>query len=102
MFKTKKEFKKEFENACLVVVGKDFEDCSTEEKYFALAKLISSQAGELHEQKIAHKKIYYFSMEFLIGKLLENYLMNLGLTKTVSEGLKDMGESLEDYFDIEI
>ena len=101
MFKTKKEFKKEFENACLVVVGKDFEDCSTEEKYFALAKLISSQAGELHEQKIAHKKIYYFSMEFLIGKLLENYLMNLGLTKTVSEGLKDMGESLEDYFDIE-
>ncbi|QRG87200.1 glycogen/starch/alpha-glucan phosphorylase [Bulleidia sp. zg-1006] len=101
MFRTKKEFKKEFENACLVIIGKDFEDCSTEERYFALAKLVSSQVSEMHTQKISHKKIYYFSMEFLIGKLLENYLMNLGLTKVVSEGLADMGESLEEYFEIE-
>ncbi|NLL19481.1 MAG: glycogen/starch/alpha-glucan phosphorylase [Clostridia bacterium] len=47
------------------------------------------------------KQVYYFSMEFLIGKLLSYYLLNLDIKKTVEEGLKDLGIDLEDLVNVE-
>ncbi len=44
----------------------------------------------------ANKQVYYFSLEFLLGPLLENYLLNLGITDVVAEGLKEMGTSLQE------
>ncbi|MDO5331489.1 MAG: glycogen/starch/alpha-glucan phosphorylase, partial [Bacillota bacterium] len=47
------------------------------------------------------KKVYYFSMEFLIGKLLDNYLINLGIRDDVEEALKELGIDLEKLEEIE-
>lgn len=47
------------------------------------------------------KQVYYFSMEFLIGKLLSYYLLNLDIKDTVEAGLKDLGSSLEELLEVE-
>ena len=40
------------------------------------------------------KRVYYFSIEFLIGRLLDNYLLNFGVRDMVAEALDDMGFDL--------
>ena len=107
MFKDKLEFIEELQETAQTVLGKAFEECSAADKYYALAKLIASEAVEIKNdcaKKTAaeeKKQVYYFSMEFLIGRLLENYLMNLGVTEVVREGLADLGEDLESFYELE-
>ncbi len=78
-----------------------FEECTPMERYEVLAKMICSKAARLHtDTKQRHndakkKRIYYFSMEFLIGRLLHNYLINFGIEDMVREGLADLGEDLD-------
>ena len=47
------------------------------------------------------KRVYYLSMEFLMGRSLKNNLYNLGLTDTLKEVLKDYGITLEDLYEKE-
>ena len=107
MFKNKYEFIEALTETARSVCGKEYEECSPEDKYYALARVIAAEANDIHaaclkkEKAKEKKKVYYFSMEFLIGKLLENYLMNLGLTDMVRDALKMMGEDLEDFYALE-
>ncbi len=107
MFKNKYEFIEGLTETARSVFGREYEECSPEDKYYALARLIAAEAGDIHaatvkrERAKEKKKIYYFSMEFLIGKLLENYLMNLGLTDMARDALKTMGEDLDDFYALE-
>ena len=107
MFKDKFDFIEELKEAAQTVLGKDFEACSPQDKYYALAKLIASEASEIKSSCVKQtareekKQVYYFSMEFLIGRLLENYLMNLGITDLVRDGLAEMGEDLDSYYELE-
>jgi starch phosphorylase len=58
-------------------------------------KIISCRA--LTKEECAHKKrVYYFSMEFLLGRLLHYYLVNMGIEDLVREGLADVGLQLDD------
>ncbi|HWQ70988.1 MAG TPA: glycogen/starch/alpha-glucan phosphorylase [Desulfitobacteriaceae bacterium] len=58
-------------------------------------KIISSRA--LTKEESANKKrVYYFSMEFLLGRLLHYYLVNMGIEDLVREGLNDIGLRLDD------
>ncbi|MBR3748893.1 MAG: glycogen/starch/alpha-glucan phosphorylase [Firmicutes bacterium] len=106
MFKNKYDFIEELTETARSVIGREFEECSPEEKYYALARLVAAEANDIRvssakKEKKGKKKVYYFSMEFLIGKLLENYLMNLDLTDMARDALSVMGENLEDYYALE-
>ena len=58
--------------------NKGIADCSNEELYFALLEMTKAMA-EKKENHNGKKKLYYMSAEFLIGKLLSNNLINLGV-----------------------
>lgn len=81
--------------------NKDISDCSNEEIYFALLELVQ----ELSEKKViknqGKKKLYYISAEFLIGKLLSNNLINLGIYDRVKEILLQYGKNISEIEEIE-
>ena len=101
MFINKEEFKREYKDKFFEELGKSFEESTRRERYMALAKLIAEKTRSLKTATVQRsnrnneKQVYYFSMEFLIGRLLDNYLINLGIRDLVEEGLKDMGEDLD-------
>ena len=72
-----------------------------EEVYYALLELVKDKA----EKKVSNKgkkKLYYISAEFLIGKLLSNNLINLGIYDEVKETLERNGKSLAEIEEIEL
>ena len=101
MFKNTEEFIKEYRSEFLRSVGESFETSDPWQKYMALSRLICTKAMHLsvltQQRQLASgsNRVYYFSMEFLIGRLLKNYLINLGIEDMVREGLEQMGEDLD-------
>ena len=79
---------------------KDCAACTDQEVYEALLTYTKKQlaAKGYHDGK---KKIYYISAEFLIGKLLSNNLINLGIYDEVAEFLKENGKSLAEIESVE-
>ena len=75
--------------------GKSLAEASNEEVYMALLKLVQEQ-GEKRVLPVEGRKLYYISAEFLIGKLLSNNLINLGLYEEVRQVLAEAGKSLSD------
>ena len=73
---------------------------SNEEIYYNLLNL-TKKAIDRKGRIEGKKKVYYISAEFLIGKLLSNNLINLGLYDTVNEALKKHGKTLADIEEIE-
>ena len=72
-----------------------------EEVYYALLELVKDKA----EKKVSNKgkkKLYYISAEFLIGKLLSNNLINLGIYDEVKETLAKNGKSLAEIEEVEL
>ena len=65
-------------------LGKDIYDASDKEIYDALLTMTQEMAAA-KEHTSSKKKLYYISAEFLIGKLLSNNLINLGIYKEVQE-----------------
>ena len=74
---------------------KDITTASDAELYTALLKLVQEQSQK-QEKAVNGRKLYYISAEFLIGKLLSNNLINLGLYDEVREALASAGKSLAD------
>ena len=80
---------------------KEIANCSNEEIYFALLEVVQ----ELSEKKVNKnqdkKKLYYISAEFLIGKLLSNNLINLGIYDEVKEILAQNNKNISEIEEIE-
>ena len=97
IFESKDDFLAQYGEACMTELSKSLADCTDLERYTVLAKLIAnkSRAIEAVSHTVDEKKVYYFSLEFLIGPLLDNYLINLGIRDLVEDGLTDLGTDLE-------
>lgn len=81
-------------------LGKSIADSSKQEIYVALLN-ITKDMSEEKVQEDTGKKVYYISAEFLIGKLLSNNLINLGIYADVKKVLADNGISLAEIEEIE-
>ena len=97
MFTSKANFKKEFARRLLERYGVDVETSVPNEQFTILGEMVRDYANrdlfDTHDQSTAKgkKTLIYFSMEFLIGRLLNNNIQNLGIFKVIKEGLEDYG-----------
>ena len=102
IFNGKDDFVEQFKASCTTTIGKSVADCTDAERFQALATLVAAKSREVEVatdqgyRQNHKKKVYYFSLEFLIGPLLDNYLINYGIRDMVDEALADMGLSLGD------
>ncbi|MGN0286308.1 MAG: glycogen/starch/alpha-glucan phosphorylase [Atopobiaceae bacterium] len=98
IFKDKQDFIAQYRDECQNLTGKSFEELGDQERYNCLASLIADKArndsGATHHK--GEKRVYYFSLEFLLGPLLDNYLLNYGVRDLVASALKDMGSDLDE------
>lgn len=81
--------------------GRYMDECTNEEIYIGLLEYVKEKAKE-KESNQGRKKLYYISAEFLIGKLLSNNLINLGLYDEVKSDLEKCGKSLAEIEEIEL
>ena len=107
MFENKEAFKKEFQIRLIEKYGRDIKGCDITECYDILGSMVRDaatiNAKECKDEVIesGNKQLIYFSMEFLIGRLLSNNMINLGIYNVVKEGLADLGLDLEKLEDQE-
>ena len=80
--------------------NKELKEMTNREIYYKLLEYVKEEAEKKSENK-SKKKIYYISAEFLIGKLLSNNLINLGIYKEIREELKNAGKKLSDIEELE-
>ena len=104
---TKKEAKELISGKLSHYFGVSTQEATDEQYYKAVAlvvrELMHQGLREFRSEadNVNSKKIYYLSMEFLMGRSLKNNLFNLNLTKVVSDALKDFGVKLDKLYDCE-
>lgn len=97
MFKNKQEFKKEFSQRLVEAYGTTVDQTHPTEKYMVLGEMVRDYASvNWKDTKVAigkqqAKQVYYFSMEFLLGRSLTSNLQNLGIYDIVRKGLEELG-----------
>ncbi|PKK92983.1 MAG: glycogen phosphorylase, partial [Tenericutes bacterium HGW-Tenericutes-6] len=96
-FEHKETFKKVFLHELKTTFNKDLNDSTVYERYTVLAKLLNQDLEQASQNTVNYiekhhlKKTIYFSMEFLMGRLVTNNLQNSGHYDVVKEAFKDLG-----------
>lgn len=102
MFSNKEEFKTVFLKKLEMMYGKRFEESTVRDQYQTLGNMVREYISQnwIHTNERSrannHKKVYYLSIEFLLGRLLGSNLLNLGIRDVVEEGLRDLGIDLRE------
>ncbi|HEY5563669.1 MAG TPA: glycogen/starch/alpha-glucan phosphorylase [Clostridiaceae bacterium] len=100
--------KTDFVKKLMNMFAEDVNDASKLHLYFALGSLVRDYVSakwlctNRQYTKKSSKQVYYFSIEFLIGRLLASNLLNLGIRDVCTEVLKDFGISLDELEEIEV
>ncbi len=84
-----------------VILSKSLDEASKEEIYIALLNFTKKQLQQM-ERNSGDRKLYYISAEFLVGKLLSNNLINLGIFEEVRDVLKNHGHNLTEIEEMEM
>lgn len=84
-----------------VILGKSLDEASKEEIYIALLNFTKKQLQQM-KRNSGDRKLYYISAEFLVGKLLSNNLINLGIFEEVRDVLKNHGHNLTEIEEMEM
>ena len=92
--------KEKLESIILKRYNKKISECSNQEIYYAILELVKNETKEKPVIK-NKKKVYYVSAEFLIGKLLSNNLINLGIYEDIKNILNENGKSLCEIEEVE-
>ncbi len=107
MFKNKEEFKFEFSKRIIESYGRTVEESHMTEKFMVLGTMVRDYASvnwamtKMYTKTKQQKQVHYFSMEFLIGRLLVNNMMNLGIYEIAKEGLADFNINIHDLEELE-
>lgn len=102
-----KDYKKHLLNQLTYALSKDMYSATERDKYNATVLSIRAQIVNkwINTQqayyKVDAKRLYYLSLEFLMGRLLKNYLINLDHLKIYGEAIDVLGTNLEDVFTYE-
>ena len=94
------EFTKELTKIIQEEYGKKIEECSDAELYVSILKSTKQRLKNVNVIK-GNKKLYYISAEFLIGRLLSNNLLNLGLYDDLNSFLESKGKNLASIEEVE-
>lgn len=103
----KEKFIKDYKRKMISLYRESVEDVGDTLKYLALGSLLMDyMAGAWHDTDVKYetekrKQVFYFSMEFLIGRLMDAALINLGIKTVVEEGLRELGTELSRLEEIE-
>ncbi|KGN02167.1 maltodextrin phosphorylase [Clostridium novyi A str. 4570] len=105
---SKETIKKDFVKKLITMFSEDIEEASTHHKYLAFGSLIKDYCAENWMKtnkryiKEGEKQVYYFSMEFLIGRLLRSNLLNLGIVEESEQALAELGINIKELEDAEL
>ena len=98
----KEEFKKIFTQKAHILWEKELRDLTYNEVYQTIAYMVRDvvsedwiQTNERYAEEKT-KQVYYFSIEFLLGRLLESNLIGTGMEAICRDGLKELGWDLDD------
>lgn len=94
------DIRKEFDTLARKLYGRPVNQCTSHELYHVMLQL-TKNCTEERKVNDGKRKVYYISAEFLIGKLLSNNLINLGIYDEVEAILKENGKSLSEIEDEE-
>lgn len=103
----KTEFKQSFSRRLAEKFAMGVTDASPNELYQTLGSLMTSAYSQNWQQtwkdyrEAEQKQAYYFSIEFLPGKMLKSNLLNMGWLDMVTEGLRELGINLDDLAEVE-
>jgi starch phosphorylase len=107
MFENKTIFKTAYQQKVVQECGREVTEASLVQKYLSLGNMvreymsINAMSTKENPKYKGSKKMYYFSLEFLIGRLLTNNLMNLGIYEVVRDGLDELGVDVNQLEDLE-
>ena len=107
MFTNKEDFKNEYVRRMLERYGVSIEDSHISERYTILGEMVRDFANvdwgktRLNSIKEDQKTLIYFSMEFLIGRLLVNNMQNMGIYQVAKEGLDELGINIHELEETE-
>lgn len=99
----KKKFKQLFENKMYSIYAQSIEEANNEQLLTILSSVIKDIISKqwIETRLSCEKEVYYFSIEFLMGRQLKSNLLNLDIQKTIKDGLQEMGISLYDLINAE-
>ena len=107
MFENKENFKKEFASRMLERYGTNVAESHIIEQYTILGEMVRDYCNmdfmRSHENSVGKNKrtLIYFSMEFLIGRLLVNNMQNRGIYQVAKEGLDELGINIHALEEVE-
>ena len=102
MFENKQAFKEEYARRLLETYGVTVKGSHISERYAVLGEMVRDYANvdwaKTHDKSMKkdQRTLIYFSMEFLIGRLLVNNMQNMGIYEIVKDGLKDLGINIHE------